>query len=175
MQALENHIQLNEDELAFNQLYKQQVVKLCEFASSYLEDKEASEEIVNDVFVKIWTGRHNLNKIRNMQVYLYVAVKNSCLNYLRSTKAKKGKEGLVGEAFYFHLSTDPAQLLISKELQYKILIAVNELPARCKLIFKMVKEDGLKCNEVAAILEISNKTVFAQLAIALKKLESVLG
>jgi RNA polymerase sigma-70 factor (ECF subfamily) len=66
-------------------------------------------------------------------------------------------------------------LLISKELQTKVLKAVNGLPARCKLIFKMVKEDDLSCNEVAAILGLSNKTVFAQLSIALKKLDDALG
>ena len=56
-----------------------------------------------------------------------------------------------------------------------VLKAVNSLPPRCKLIFKMVKEDELSCNEVADILGLSNKTVFAQLAIALKKLDEALG
>lgn len=55
-----------------------------------------------------------------------------------------------------------------------MLKAVNELPARCKLIFKMVKEDDLSCKEVATILGLSDKTVFAQLSIALKKLDSAI-
>ncbi len=174
IQALLYNIQYEDDEIAFNELYKQQVLKLCQFASSFLDDKEASEEIVNDVFVKVWTSRNTLDKIKNIQVYLYVSVKNACLNWLRSASAKKNKELVIAETLYFHLSADPAQLLIGKELQTEILNAVNNLPARCKLIFKMVKEDGLTCNEVAAILSLSNKTVFAQLAIALKKLESAI-
>lgn len=171
VQELLYRIQFNEDELAFNELYKKQSARLYQFANTFIADKEVSEEIVNDVFIKIWTGRDMLNKIRNIQVYLYVAVKNACLNNLRSTLSKKGKELNIAKSFYFHLTVDPAQLLIGKELQAEVLNAVNNLPPRCKLIFKMVKEDGLACNEVAAILNLSNKTVFAQLAIALEKLE----
>jgi RNA polymerase sigma-70 factor (family 1) len=168
-------IRFNNDESAFNELYKAQVVKLCQFANSFLDDNEASEEIVNDVFVKIWLNRSTLDKIRNPQVYLYVVVKNACLNHIRSNSSRTVRELNIAESFYFHLNADPAQLLISKELHAEIINAVNCLPPRCKLIFKMVKEDGLSCNEVASILDLSNKTVFAQLSIALKKLESVLS
>jgi RNA polymerase sigma-70 factor (family 1) len=169
-----HQIQFNDDESAFNELYKHYVVKLYQFAYSFLDDREAGEEIVNDVFLKIWVGRKKLDSVRNLQVYLYVAVKNACLNHLRSISSKKIKEIKVTEAYYFHLSVDPAQLLISKELKTKVLNAVNELPPRCRLIFKMVKEDDLSCNEVATILGLSNKTVFAQLTIALKKLDQAL-
>ena len=167
-------IQFNDDESAFNELYKHYVVKLYQFAYSFLDDREAGEEIVNDVFLKIWVGRQKLDSVRNLQVYLYVAVKNACLNHLRSISSKKIREIKVTEAYYFHLSVDPAQLLISKELKTKVLNAVNELPPRCRLIFKMVKEDDLSCNEVATILSLSNKTIFAQLTIALKKLDQAL-
>ena len=167
-------IQFNDDESAFNELYKHYVVKLYQFAYSFLDDREAGEEIVNDVFLKIWVGRQKLDSVRNLQVYLYVAVKNACLNHLRSISSKKIREIKVTEAYYFHLSVDPAQLLISKELKTKVLNAVNELPPRCRLIFKMVKEDDLSCNEVATILGLSNKTIFAQLTIALKKLDQAL-
>jgi RNA polymerase sigma-70 factor (family 1) len=169
-----HRIQFNDDESAFNELYKHYVVKLYQFAYSFLDDREAGEEIVNDVFVKIWLGRQKLDSVRNLQVYLYVAVKNACLNHLRSISSKKIREIKVTEAYYFHLPVDPAQLLISKELKTKVLNAVNELPPRCRLIFKMVKEDDLSCNEVATILDLSNKTIFAQLTIALKKLDQAL-
>ncbi|MDB4919689.1 RNA polymerase sigma-70 factor [Mucilaginibacter sp.] len=169
-----HQIQFNDDESAFNELYKQHIVKLYQFAYSFLDDREAGEEIVNDVFLRIWIGRKNLNSIRNIQVYLYVAVKNACLNHLRSISSKRVRELKLTEAYYFHLSIDPAQLLISKELQTEVLKAINELPPRCRLIFRMVKEDDLSCNEVATILGLSNKTVFAQLTIALKKLDQAL-
>jgi len=168
-------IQVNGDEAAFEELYSIHEAKLYAFACSLLGDREVAREIVNDAFLKIWLGRSNLDTIKNLQVYLYVLIKNASLNHLRSASSKKIKELQLTESYYFHLSVDPAQLLISKELQSKVLKAVNELPPRCKLIYKMVKEDDLSCNEVAAILGLSNKTVFAQLAIAIKKLDGSLG
>jgi RNA polymerase sigma-70 factor (family 1) len=168
-------IQVNGDEAAFEELYRLHEAKLYSFACSFLGDREVAQEIVNDAFLKIWLGRGSLDTIKNLQVYLYVLVKNACLNHLRSVSSKKIKELQLTESYYFHLSVDPSQLLISKELQRKVLKAINELPPRCKLIYKMVKEDDLSCNEVAAILGLSNKTVFAQLAIAIKKLDDSLG
>ncbi|PWK79903.1 RNA polymerase sigma-70 factor (ECF subfamily) [Mucilaginibacter oryzae] len=174
IQELVHLIRFDDDEAAFNRLYRLQVNKLYQFAYSFLGDKEPAEEIVNDLFLKIWLNRSSLDSIRNMQVYMYVTVKNACLNYLRGTLMKQSKEASIAEAYYFHLSVDPAQLLIGKELQSDILAAVDSLPPRCKLIFKMVKQDGLSCREVADILNLSHKTVFAQLVIALKRLESVI-
>jgi RNA polymerase sigma-70 factor (family 1) len=175
IQDLIGRIHVDEDESAFNELYKQHVVKLHQFACSFVEDGEDAEEIVNDVLIKLWVGRKSLGGIRNAQVYLYTSIKNACLNHLRSISSKRNNEQRLIEAYYFHLSVDPSQLLMSKEACSNVLKAVNELPGRCKLIFKMVKEDELSCNEVASILGISNKTVFAQLAIALKKLDSALN
>jgi RNA polymerase sigma-70 factor (ECF subfamily) len=174
LQGLIYRIQFNNDESAFNALYKQQIVKLYRFAYSFIADKEASEEIVNDIFLKVWLSRHSLDTIRNIQVYLYVAVKNACLNHVRSNVSKQKWQLNLSESFYFHLSVDPSQLLINKELQKKIVKAIDDLPPRCRLIFKMVKEDNLTSKEVAEILNLSNKTVFAQLSIALKKLECII-
>jgi RNA polymerase sigma-70 factor (ECF subfamily) len=175
IKELIDSIHYNNDESAFNELYKLLINSLNQFAWSFLGDKEACEEIINDLFVNIWTGRHKLNKISNPKVYFYVAIKNACLNHIRSNTSKRNRDAQLAETYYFHLSVDPAQLLISKELEAGVLKAVNSLPPRCKLIFKMVKEDELSCNEVADILGLSNKTVFAQLAIALKKLDEALG
>lgn len=174
IQEISRRIQVDEDVAAFNALYKQYMLKLLAFAHSFLDDREPAEEIVNDVFIKIWTGRKNLDQIKNLQVYLYVAVKNACLNQLRSVSNKRNNEEKLKAAYYFNLSVDPSELLISKDLAMQVSQAVNELPVRCKLIFKMVKEDDLSSKEVAVILGLSNKTVFAQLSIALKRIDQAL-
>ena len=173
-QQLLNRIKFDDDESALSELYKQHLVKLYQYAYSFLGDKEPAEEIVNDIFIKIWVGRKNLPVITNLQVYLYVSVKNACLNSIRGDASKRSKELFIAEAYYFHIAADPSQLMIRKQLQNEILKAVDDLPHRCKLVFKMVKEDGLTCKEVAGILNLSNKTVFAQLSIALKKLEAAI-
>ena len=75
---------------------------------------------------------------------------------------------------HFHLSPDPGQALMTDQLKKMIETSINQLPPKCKLIFKLVKEDGLSCAEAATILDISYKTVTTQLTIALKKLEQLL-
>ena len=174
MQNLLRRIQYENDETAFEEFYRGQVFRLFQFAFAFVQNKELSEEIVNDVFLKLWQQRSRIDQIDNLSVYLYVAVKNTASNYLRKAKAQSraGHDALHVQHFY--LSPDPEQLLMTVELKKKIEHAIDRLPPRCKLIFKLVKEDGLSCTEVAAILDISYKTVTTQLTIALKKLEELL-
>ena len=71
---------------------------------------------------------------------------------------------------YIQFHADPETLLVSAEKVTKILLAIDQLPPRCKLIFKLIKEDGLRYKDVAKLLDLSVKTVEAQLAIAIKKI-----
>jgi RNA polymerase sigma-70 factor (ECF subfamily) len=170
MPSLLHRIQYEHDETAFEEFYRGQVFRLFQFAFTFVRNKELSEEIINDVFLKLWQQRSRIDQIENISVYLYVAVKNTAANYLR----KRGASAPELTVDHFYLSPDPEQLLVTSELRRQIERSIDRLPPRCKLIFKMVKEDGLTCSEVAAILEISYKTVTTQLTIALKKLEEQL-
>jgi len=174
MDSLLQRIQFENDETAFKELYEQNVFKLFQFAYAFIQSKQLAEEIVNDVFLKLWQKRDSLDSIKNINVYLYVAVKNTAANYRRRLASQKriGHERFV--VTHFYLSPDPEQVLITDELRKMIESSIDRLPPKCKLIFKLVKEDGLSCTEVAEILEISYKTVTTQLTIALKKLEQLL-
>lgn len=174
MHILLQRIQFKNDETAFKEFYKENVFKLFQFAFAFIQSKELAEEIVNDVFLKLWQTRNCLDKINNINVYLYVAVKNTACNYLRKNTAGKNIDPERLVATHFYLSPDPAQAMMTQELKKRIEDAINQLPPKCKLIFKMVKEDNLSSTEVAAILSISYKTVTTQLTIAIKKLEQLL-
>lgn len=172
--SLLHRIQFDNDELAFREFYEANVFRLFQFAFTFVQSRELSEEIVNDVFLKFWHNRWKIDQIDNISVYLYVAVKNTANNYLRQSKNRQGAD-LAGQAVHhFTLSPDPEQLLVTDELRRRIEAAIESLPPRCKLIFKLVKEDGLSASEVASILDLSYKTVTTQLSIALRKLEEVL-
>jgi RNA polymerase sigma-70 factor (family 1) len=159
------------DQKAFAQLHTRFYRKLCQFAYSLVRSKETAEEIVEDVFIRIWSNRHSITAIDNLTVYLYVAVKNKALNIL----SKKAHE-LVTAPFDFleidipSQNSDPQDLLINNEIMHRMHKAVNDLPPRCKMIFKLVREDGLKYKEVAQILNISVNTIDAQMAIAVKRI-----
>jgi RNA polymerase sigma-19 factor, ECF subfamily len=174
MQSLLHRIQFDNDETAFKEFYKENVFRLFQFAFAYVRNKELSEEIVNDVFLKLWQHRSKISKIKNIHVYLYVSVKNTAFNYLRKTSHKKniGIEEISADHFY--LSPDQEQIMITDELKKQIEQSIDQLPPKCKLVFKLVKEDGLSFAEVAVILGISYKTVTTQASIALKKLEQLL-
>lgn len=158
------------NEQAFRRLFQHYSPRLNQFAYSIVKIKEAATEIVDDVFIKLWKQREKASSISNIRVYLYVAVKNSSLNYL-SSKAHR----LITEPFNHidvALSRDqaPDQKMISAELQEKITSAVESLPPRCKMIFKLVREDGLRYKDVAEILNLTVNTVDAQMVIAVKRI-----
>jgi RNA polymerase sigma-70 factor (family 1) len=162
------------DQNGFKEFYQLKFFKLYQFAYSFVHSKEASEEIVNDVFLGIWQKKDTLHTINNIQVYLYVSVKNASLNYLRKNNLSIPICIDDLSVDHFPLVPGPQLLLSQKELQQQIREAIEQLPSRCRLIFKLVKEDGLSYKQVAAILEISVKTVDSQLCLALKKLAAIL-
>lgn len=170
MQPLLRKIQYENDQQAFRQLYESLFFRLYQLAYAYVHIKESSEEIVNDVFFGLWQKRSALDTIGNIRVYLYVSVKNASFNYLR--KNKKVPPLSLDDLTVRHLQikSNPETLLVTRELQSRVQKAIEQLPPRCRLIFKMVKEDELSYKETAAILDVSVKTVDAQLCLALKKL-----
>jgi RNA polymerase sigma-70 factor (family 1) len=174
MQTLLHNIQHRNDESAFKTFYTENAFRLFQFAFAYVRDKELSEEIVNDVFLKLWQNRGRINEIKNINVYLYVAVKNTAFNCLRKNNVKRFADIDEISADHFYMSPEQEQILVTGELKKRIEHSIDQLPSKCKLIFKMVKEDGLTNHEVASILNISYKTVTTQLTIALKKLEQLL-
>lgn len=159
------------NEAAFVTLYKHFYPKLLRFAVVFLKNKEVAEEVTEDVFIKLWCNRTEVEKIENISVYLYVSVKNRCINALPLEKEYLDID-VIDENVTNNIC-DPYQQVVSNDLQEKISMAIEALPPRCKLIFKMVREDGLKYKEIAQILNISVNTIDAQMAIAVKKLSSV--
>ncbi len=161
------------DEHAFEDLYRHYFVRLYRFCFSIVHVKEPAEEIIHDVFMNLWKKRASLSEIGDLDVYLYVAVKNLSLNYLRDNSSHTVDiEQHCNNYIQFH--ADPEALLVSTETVNAVLAAIDQLPPRCKLIFKLVKEDGLKYKDVAALLGLSVKTIEAQLSIALKKIAASL-
>ena len=164
------------DENAFRQVYVFYYRRLYQFAYALVKTREPAEEIVEDVFVRIWQQRETIGSIQNLRVYLYTAIKNSALNYL----SQKARQSITEPFDHIHISIGnsgdtPEQILITAEIQQKIQAAVDALPPRCKMIFKLVREDGLKYKEIAGILNISVNTIDAQMAIAIKRITAAIG
>ncbi len=169
---LVNRIVLYDDVIAYKELFLLYHSRLISFSSSFTRSKESAEEVVSDVFVKLWNGRHSLARVENLHLYIYIITKNLSIN--RFLKEKKMMVYSLDEAVVEvnSIYPDPEQLMISSEMIKKIDKAIKDLPPRCQLIFKLIKEDGFKYSEVANLLNLSIKTVENQMTIAIKKIGS---
>ena len=174
IKELQQRIALYEDLKAYQALYELLAARLKRFCFSFVKSPEAADEIVSDVFIKLWQIKNKLPEIDNLKVYLYTVAKNFCLNYI--TRNFKNPVVLLDEIDIepvVHIG-NPEELCISADIVHKIRQAVRQLPPRSRLIFQMVKEDGMRYKEVADILHISVLTVRNQLAIAVQKLAAAL-
>ncbi len=162
---------LNNDPQAIRLLYDDLGNRLFRLAYAIVRSKEVAEEIIGDVFLKVWQKRSEMASVENLRLYLYVTTRNCCFSYLRKTNSQPAAFSF--EALYqpyYHFDKSPEELMITREILQTINETINNLPAKCKLVFKLAKEDGLKHKEIAELLDISIKTVESQMAIALKRI-----
>lgn len=143
---------------------------LLDLAASFLKSREPSEEIVCDVLMKVWTMKESLLKIKNLKFYLYQAVRNAAINEL-----EKNKKYISAQIDDFETKPDtslynPEELFMKEELSHKIICAIKELPPKCQLVYKLVREEGFTYKEVGQLLNISTNTVDRHLNNALHKL-----
>ena len=171
---LSKRIALYEDIKAYEKLYQFMFEQIYRFSLSIVKSEETAEEIVSDVFIKLWQIRAKLPEIGNLKVYLFTIAKNFSINYIHQNykNVPCSLEEMHTEP---QISMgNPEELCISAETIKKLQLLVRELPPQCRLIFQLVKENGLKYKEVAEVLGISSLTVRNQLAIAVRKLAAAL-
>nr|WP_294906095.1 RNA polymerase sigma-70 factor [uncultured Lacibacter sp.] len=170
IQALLQEVALNNDQTAYRRLFIQLHKPLLRFAYGILKSADDAEEVVSDVFMNVWQKRQELASIESPLLYMYAAVKNRSFNVLAKQKRQDAADAAQWLVPLNSVSFNPEQLMISQETMLRIRKAVDDLPARCRLIFILIKEDGLRYREVAELLNISIKTVEAQMAIAIRRI-----
>ncbi|MEC5142453.1 RNA polymerase sigma-70 factor [Chitinophaga sp. 212800010-3] len=175
IRELQRRICLYDDEVAYRDLFIHLYKPLLKFAVSFVKLPEVAEEVVSDVFISFWERRQQLEKVENLQVYLYVAVKNTALKYL----LKQQKQASITiDDLAVELESplqNPEQLLLTAEMLSRVEAAIEGLPPRCKIIFKLIREDKLRYKEIAEILNISVKTIDNQLAVAIARIGRALN
>ena len=153
------------DKHAFNELFLTYYAKLVQFAVHFLNNIEAAEDVVAEVFGNIWIKRSRLSGVYNAEAYLYTAVRNTCFDHIRREQKIIRNVDMITEIL------QPGGLAIESQ-EFKLILesAINALPEQRRLVFLLVKEHGKKCAEVAEILGISVRTVENQLYKAVKAL-----
>jgi len=154
-------------ETAFEEVFKTHFTPLHAYAMTILREDVMAEEIVQQVFVRLWEKKENIRIRQSVAAYLYGAVHNGCLNYLKHQKVKQAHHMHVQHTSG-HSPENASRKLILKELEAKIADALSRLPAQCRMIFQMSRFEELKYREIAERLNLSVKTVENQMGKALK-------
>lgn len=160
------------NEHAFKALFQKYYSSMCRFADQFLNDNEMAEETVQELFVRIWEKRSNLNIETSVKHYFFRSVRNHCLNQLQHQKIRLQYATRMKETAY--QETDPDLCYIEVGLVEKIEKSIDSLPPKRQEIFRLSREKGLKYKEIADELNISVKTVEAQMGLALKHLRDEL-
>lgn len=162
----------NNDEKAFEKLFHQYYSHLCVFASRILQDDISAEETVQDFFVKLWEKRQQLSIETSLKNYLFRSIKNLCLNLIKHNKTRlhhaqtilsDAKNNQTEEDNFFEIG-----------LAEKIEESIQSLPDKRREIFLLSRKEGLKYREIAERLNISIKTVEAQMSLSIKALREKL-
>lgn len=164
----------NGDESVFEKIFRSHYPGMCGYALKYLGDVEQAEEIVQDVFFNYWNKKEVLDIVSSLEAYLYRAVRNSCLNYLKHLKVK-AQYVAVQEGASKNVTSGESDAMVELELQQKIDECVANLPVERQKIFRLSREEGMKYKEIAEQLNLSIKTVEAQMGKALKYLRENLA
>lgn len=157
------------DQSAFELLFHFYYPGLVMFSTQFTTDRHESEEIVQDFFVRFWQKHQQIMLTDSLKGYLFLSVKNGCLNYLKHKKVEEKYIQKMTELSGRHIAYDP-DLYVASELQEKVKNAIELLPEKCREVFLMSRIQGLKNEEIAANLNISKRTVETQVSKALKVL-----
>jgi RNA polymerase sigma-70 factor, ECF subfamily len=154
----------------FRQLFEDHYRPLTVFAMRYVNGEDNAKEIVQQVFVRLWETRKTLVIEKCAKAFLYQSVKNACINHARS---KHQQMNFTDDFSTLLLEDDVLERMIATEQLERIYQAIEQLPDRCRLIFKLSRLKQLHHSEIAKKLNISVKTVENQIGHALKKLSKV--
>jgi len=154
---------------SFEVLFRQYYQMLCSYAFRFVNDADSAEEIVQDLFYKLWEKKDEVQINTSVKSYLFSAVHNRCLKYIehRNVETRYKNYYLMHKS---EIDSEPQHASEVHELQGIIDHTLDSLPERCSRIFKLNRFEGLKYNEIAQKLSISVKTVEANMGKALKLL-----
>jgi RNA polymerase sigma-70 factor, ECF subfamily len=155
------------DSRALDSLFRKYYAALCRFATYLSSRGDLAEEIVADVFFRIWEKRETITVEKNVRSYLFTATRHTCINYMKQERhvMEELSEDMMEE------TPGPEEELMYNELQSSITNLINYLPIKRKAIFQLNRFDGFTYNEIAEILSLSAKTVENQMGKAIKQLK----
>ncbi|MCC8411265.1 RNA polymerase sigma-70 factor [Mucilaginibacter sp. UR6-1] len=160
---------------AFNELYDRYWNPLLAKAADRLKNREDAEEVLQELFVNLWRRRERLVLQFTFRTYIYAALKYEILRQVAKSQIRRNEVALEDNSLMEFLSLDESFFSVEiKELQVQIEQEINKLPEKCRLIFRMSRNEGMSAKEIADNLNLSTRTVENQIGKALKILKGSL-
>ena len=163
------------NDAAFEKVFKSDYNRIVGFCQQFISDKDVAKSLAQDAFVKLWLNREKIESINGIHSFLYTSAKTDCLNSIRHQKVISKyrdqqlqiKEGELNREILESFDFDQLEL---NELEKMINQSISELPEKCRLVFMLSRFEGKKNSEIAEELDISIKSVEANMTRALKSL-----
>ncbi|MCR5038928.1 MAG: RNA polymerase sigma-70 factor [Bacteroidales bacterium] len=156
------------DRESFNKIFRRFYAPLVRFCFRFVADEDVASEIVQDLFVRLWTGRHKLKISSSFESYLVSSVRNAAYTYINTQRSHNEAHLMM----YTNESdeADPAEKLQSNNLEESYRKVLAAMPEKRREVFMASRFDGMKYSEIAEKLHISQKTVEAHMMAAIKQL-----
>ncbi|MDX9902726.1 MAG: RNA polymerase sigma-70 factor [Bacteroidales bacterium] len=164
----------NGDKQEFEKLFRSSYVSLVRYAKTLIRDHDTAEEIVQELFFRLWQDRDKLNIKTSLNGYLFRSVHNRSLHHIEHQQVVSRHAGEVAASAQ-SVSEPVTEAIYYSELQAKVAGVLERLPERCRMIFRMSRFDGLKYNEIAEKLAVTVKTVEADMGRALREFRKALA
>jgi len=162
-------------EKAFEWVFKAHFKSLHSYAYTFLKDDELAEEVVQNVFFRVWEKREALKTDGSLKAYLYRAVHNESLNYLKHQQVKANFQVYYAGQLEHQQEDNSSKKLMIGELEKHIQQAMSELPQQCRSIFQLSRFEQMKYQQIADHMGLSVKTIENQMGKALKLMRTKLA
>ena len=164
------------NDFEYNRIFEELYEPLCRYCYRYVFSSEVAEDIVQETFTNLWLNWYRLSKIKSLKSYLYTSVKNNSVREIQRNYFKTNSLNIddYANAVSEYQQTTAEQLIEYDELLLIVEKALERLPNKCRIIFVMKRFDGRTNKEIAELLNISVKTVEAQMTIAIKRLSDTI-
>jgi RNA polymerase sigma-70 factor (ECF subfamily) len=161
---------------AFDSLFRNYYAGLCSYANIYVKSVYTSEEIVQEVFVKLWEKHNKIIIHTSIRAYLYKSVFNGCMTYIKGSQASGGKHidledvSIRNELMSMEIADSEFSKLFSGDVERDLEAAISDLPDQCREIFRMCREDNHSYKDISNMLKVSKSTVKTQMSRAMNKI-----
>jgi len=170
----------NGDELAFEKIFKSNNPQIVGFCNQFISDWDKSKSLAQEAFINLWLNREKIETLNGIKAFLYTYARSSCLNYIRHRKViskyedlhLQSKEDLLNSEVLESFDFNSLEFI---ELEELIMRSINDLPDQCRRVFMLSRFEGKMNKEIAEELDISVKSVEANMTRALKTLRADLA